>query len=66
MAFSIFLVLLSEYIVDWVKHCFITKFNHLTPDIYPQFHRMLTEDVVDKKVSAGVCVSVCVSAGLYP
>ncbi len=33
---AILTVWLSECLVDWIKHAFITKFNQMPPDIYPQ------------------------------
>lgn len=27
------LVLIAEYIVDWVKHAFIAKFNEIPPEV---------------------------------
>lgn len=46
---STFTILLSECLVDWVKHCFITRFNHFTPDVYQFFKELLTFDVIDNK-----------------
>ena len=38
------LVLLSEVLVDWLKHAFITKFNHIHPDVYLRFIETLSRD----------------------
>ena len=35
---------LSEIIVDWLKHSFITKFNGIVPDVYPTFIDILCKD----------------------
>lgn len=35
---------LSEVIVDWLKHSFITKFNGIAPDVYPTFIDILCKD----------------------
>ncbi|GAA6018374.1 hypothetical protein JCM10207_000824 [Rhodosporidiobolus poonsookiae] len=39
-------VLLSECCVDWLKHAFITKFNHLRPAVYGRFVDVLCKDLV--------------------
>lgn len=33
----LFVVLATEIIVDWLKHAFITKFNHINPVVYLRF-----------------------------
>ncbi|KAL8728906.1 MAG: hypothetical protein Q9181_005183 [Wetmoreana brouardii] len=38
------LVLGSEAGVDWLKHCYITKFNNTKPAIYSRFHDILAKD----------------------
>ncbi|BFZ53932.1 hypothetical protein PYCC9005_000963 [Savitreella phatthalungensis] len=40
------MVLGSEVLVDWLKHCFITKFNHVRPAIYGRFTDVLCRDYV--------------------
>lgn len=42
----VLIVLLSECIVDWLKHAFITKFNHIRPSIYGRFMDVLCRDLV--------------------
>lgn len=44
------IVLLSECVVDWLKHAFITKFNHIRPAVYGRFIDVLCNDLV---VNAG-------------
>lgn len=44
-------VLGSEVLVDWLKHAFITKFNHVRPTIYSRFTDVLCRDYVK---SAGI------------
>lgn len=39
-------VLGSEVLVDWLKHAFITKFNHVRPTIYSRFTDVLCRDYV--------------------
>lgn len=38
------LVFVSELLVDWLKHSFITKFNHIHPDVYLRFMDTLCRD----------------------
>ena len=40
------MVLGSELLVDWCKHAFITKFNHIRPSIYGRFTDVLCLDFV--------------------
>jgi len=40
------MVLGSELFVDWCKHAFITKFNHIRPSIYTRFMDVLCLDFV--------------------
>ncbi|GAA5860937.1 hypothetical protein JCM8547_003894 [Rhodosporidiobolus lusitaniae] len=42
-------VLFSECFVDWLKHAFITKFNHIRPGVYGRFVDVLCKDLVDGK-----------------
>lgn len=39
-------VLLSECLVDWLKHAFITKFNHIRPAVYGRYIDVLCKDLV--------------------
>lgn len=39
-------VLMSECVVDWLKHAFITKFNHIRPAVYGRFVDVLCKDLV--------------------
>lgn len=38
-------VLLSEIGVDWLKHAFITKFNHIRPSVYDRYADVLSRDL---------------------
>jgi hypothetical protein len=38
-------VLLSEVVVDWLKHAFITKFNHIRPSVYERYTDVLCRDL---------------------
>jgi hypothetical protein len=37
-------VILSELFVDWLKHAFITKFNHIRPSVYERYADVLCRD----------------------
>ena len=39
----------SEFVVDWIKHCFILKFNNMSADIYAKFSMILRSDVLDAR-----------------
>jgi Eukaryotic membrane protein family len=40
------MVLGSELLVDWCKHAFVTKFNHIRPSVYGRFMDVLCLDFV--------------------
>lgn len=35
----------SEIFVDWLKHCFITKFNAINPMVYDTYFSILCNDI---------------------
>lgn len=37
---------MSEMAVDWLKHAFITKFNHIRASVYARFSDVLAKDVL--------------------
>jgi hypothetical protein len=37
--------MLSEVAVDWLKHAFITKFNHIRPSVYERYMDVLCLDL---------------------
>ena len=39
-------VIMSEMAVDWLKHAFITKFNHVRASVYGRFTDVLAKDVL--------------------
>lgn len=41
------MVLISEQIVDWLKHAFITKFNHIRPSVYERYMDVLCLDLAN-------------------
>lgn len=38
-------VMVSEMVVDWLKHAFITKFNHIRPSVYERYTDVLCRDL---------------------
>jgi hypothetical protein len=44
-------VLGSELLVDWIKHAFVTKFNHLSPALYRKFLTILSSDFVAARLN---------------
>lgn len=44
LAIPLGLVFCSEILVDWLKHSFITKFNHIHPDVYSKYMDTLCKD----------------------
>lgn len=40
------LIIAVEYIIDWIKHCFVTKFNNVSYECYPQFLAFLRYDAL--------------------
>ncbi|CAH0770496.1 unnamed protein product [Bemisia tabaci] len=42
-------VLLSECVVDWIKHAFITRFNELPVDVYRDYSLSLAYDVAQTR-----------------
>ncbi|CAG8483773.1 17054_t:CDS:10 [Acaulospora morrowiae] len=42
----VIIVLVSELLVDWLKHAFITKFNQIRPSIYDRYIDVLSRDLV--------------------
>ena len=40
-------VLISEQLVDWLKHAFITKFNHIRPSVYERYMDVLCLDLAN-------------------
>lgn len=39
-------VVISEMGVDWLKHAFITKFNHIRASVYGRYADVLAKDVL--------------------
>lgn len=47
-------VYISEIFVDWLKHAFITKFNHIHPHVYLKFCSILAKDFETMSEGAGL------------
>ena len=44
LAMSFGLILVSELLVDWIKHAFVIKFNRISPTVYSSFVQILCAD----------------------
>lgn len=51
---SVLMVMMSEVLVDWIKHAFITKFNLIEPKLYDIFFTIVSRDIVASH-NAPVC-----------
>lgn len=61
------IVLMSEMLVDWLKHAFITKFNHIRPQVYGRFIDVLCKDLlVENQFSTGQVRSRFIRSWLEP
>ncbi|KAI9067230.1 DUF747-domain-containing protein [Trametes sanguinea] len=45
ISYPVLTVLASETLVDWLKHAFITKFNHIRPSVYERYTDVLCRDL---------------------
>ncbi|KAF8893387.1 eukaryotic membrane protein family-domain-containing protein [Infundibulicybe gibba] len=45
ISYPVLTVMVSEMLVDWLKHAFITKFNHIRPSVYERFTDVLCRDL---------------------
>lgn len=45
ISYPVLTVLVSEMLVDWLKHAFITKFNHIRPSVYERYIDVLCRDL---------------------
>jgi hypothetical protein len=62
------MVIVSELIVDWLKHAFITKFNQIRPSIYGKYIDILCRDLVvgsPGRMSGKKAVSNCEAQAMY-
>lgn len=52
-------VMVSEMFVDWLKHAFITKFNHIRPSVYERFTDVLCRDLATGSAFGRLGRKVC-------
>ncbi|KAF8902956.1 eukaryotic membrane protein family-domain-containing protein [Gymnopilus junonius] len=45
ISYPVLTVMVSEMLVDWLKHAFITKFNHIRPSVYERYIDVLCRDL---------------------
>ncbi|KAK7045564.1 hypothetical protein VNI00_007396 [Paramarasmius palmivorus] len=45
ISYPVLTVMCSEMLVDWLKHAFITKFNHIRPSVYERYTDVLCRDL---------------------
>ncbi|RDB16757.1 Endoplasmic reticulum membrane protein 65 [Hypsizygus marmoreus] len=45
ISYPVVTVMMSEMLVDWLKHAFITKFNHIRPSVYERYTDVLCRDL---------------------
>lgn len=43
------LVLSAEFLVDWIKHAFITRFNEVSAEVYKDYTTSLAYDLAQTK-----------------
>eukprot|EP01135_Chromosphaera_perkinsii_P005232 Nk52_evm1s327 gene=Nk52_evmTU1s327 len=49
MLIHILTVFVSELVVDWIKHAFITKFNKITSEVYSKYKLVLANDLASSR-----------------
>jgi hypothetical protein len=42
-------VLSAEFLVDWIKHAFITRFNEVSAEVYKDYTTYLAYDLAQTK-----------------
>ncbi|THH30940.1 hypothetical protein EUX98_g3240 [Antrodiella citrinella] len=45
ISYPVLTVMVSEMLVDWLKHAFIAKFNHIRPSVYERYTDVLCRDL---------------------
>ncbi|KAK7692658.1 hypothetical protein QCA50_004291 [Cerrena zonata] len=45
ISYPVVSVMISEMLVDWLKHAFIAKFNHIRPSVYERYTDVLCRDL---------------------
>jgi len=46
---SLLALTVSEILIDWLKHAFITKFNNITPSVYKSIEKALALKLTNKE-----------------
>lgn len=46
------LIFVAEFGVDWVKHCFVTRFNDLSHEVYHTFTISLSYDLASSNLKS--------------
>jgi hypothetical protein len=46
LVYPVLIVFATEVLVDWIKHAFISKFNHIRPSVYSKYLSVLCKDYV--------------------
>ena len=49
MAPDCFMVMIVEFLVDWIKHAFITRFNEVPAEVYKNYTIFLAYDLAQTK-----------------
>ena len=57
---------LSEILIDWIKHAFVTKFNRITPNVYSKFARILCADTAQLPRAKEPIGALATRMGLQP
>lgn len=47
---------LSECLIDWTKHCFISKFNRMHSNVYNKYISLLALDTVNTHKTLNSCL----------
>jgi hypothetical protein len=50
------IIWMTEFVVDWIKHSFIVKFNGILPDVYNRYRESLLRDILGFRLSEGILV----------
>lgn len=53
-----FFIFLTEFGVDWVKHCFVTRFNDLSYEVYHAYTVSLSYDLAGSNLKSVSCLLI--------
>lgn len=48
-------VFFAEFLVDWVKHAFVTRFNEISSDVYQHYTIYIAYDLAGSKLKSVSC-----------